>query len=181
MRHKHAHAREALLPELAPETLIEAADAIVRVRGALAVRDAVEEVPVVGALLPHPRHLRGRGLEVAEILFAQAGLLVDFDVLSREGRGGGGGGGQGGEDAFGGFARAPVGGGEEVEGVGGAQEGAEFAPGGVGLRTAFWGELDAVVGDGLVDVAVFWGGSGVGELDGEGWRRTVSFGLGVAH
>ncbi len=60
------------------------------------------------------------------------------------------------EDAFGGFARAPVGGGEEVEGVGGAEEGAEFGACGEGLGPSFWGELDAVVGGGLVDFAVFW-------------------------
>lgn len=43
-----------------------------------------------------------------------------------------------------------------MEGVGGTQEGAELEAGGVGLRPAFWGEFDAVVRDGLVDVAVFW-------------------------
>jgi len=98
-----------------------------------------------------------------------------------EGRGGWRGGRQGGEDAFGGFARAAVRGGEEVEGVGWAQEGAEFAAGGMGLRTAFWGEFDSVIWNGLVDVAVFWIGLGDRQLDREGQERTVSFRLGMAH
>ena len=69
-----------------------------------------------------------------------------------------------------------------MEGVGGAEQGAEFATGGVGLGPAFGGELDAVVRDGLVDVAVFWNGLGKRGLEARGGsERTVSFGLGVAH
>lgn len=45
-----------------------------------------------------------------------------------------------------------------MEGVGGAQEGAEFEAGGVGLGAAFVREGDAVVGGGLVDFTVFWEG-----------------------
>ena len=72
-------------------------------------------------------------MEVAKVLFAQAGLLVDFYGVEGEGGGGRVGGGEGGEDGRGGFAGAAVGGGEEVEGVGGAEEGAEFAAGFFGL------------------------------------------------
>ena len=93
--------------------------------------------------------------------------------------GGGGGGGQGAEDAFGRFARAAVGRGEEVEGVGGVEEGAEAVAGGEGLGPAFGGEFDAVVRGCLVDFAVFWrdGLEVVGILVREmgGGRGTVSF------
>ena len=156
MRHKHADAREAFFSELPPETLVEAADPIICIRCAFTIWDPIEEMSVVGALLPHTTHLRRRRLEVAEILFAQAGLFVDLDGVPRERRGRGGRGGQGGEDAFCGFARPSVGGGEEVEGVGGAEEGAEFATCFVGLGPAICGEFDAVVWYGLVDVAVLW-------------------------
>jgi len=114
-------------------------------------------------------------LEVAEVLFAEAGLFVDADGVAGEGGGGGGGGGEGVEDAFCCFAGAAVGGGEEVEGVGWVEEGAQFYAcffglgggewlvGGFGgggmvwwdLFPAIWGELDAVVGHCLVDVSVF--------------------------
>ena len=43
-----------------------------------------------------------------------------------------------------------------MEGVGGAEEGAEFATCFVGLGPAICGEFYAVVWDGLVDVAVLW-------------------------
>lgn len=91
----------------------------------------------------------------------------------RRGTGGNAGrGGQGGGDGGRGFARAAVGGGEEVEGVGWAEEGAEAAAGfgglmrglvgqgrgrGQDLAPAFGGEFNAVVGDALVDGSVFWG------------------------
>lgn len=155
--HEDADARAVVLSKLSPERFIEAADSVICVGGALAVRDAVEEVPIVRALLPHALHLCAARLEVAEVLLAQTGLLVDFDVAAGEGRGRGVVGGQGGEDALGGFAGATVGRGEEVEGVVGLEEGAQTAAGFVGLGPAFGGELDAVIGDILVDVAVFWG------------------------
>jgi hypothetical protein len=44
-----------------------------------------------------------------------------------------------------------------VEGVVCAKEGPQALSCVEGLRPAFGGELYAVVGDGLVDVAVFWG------------------------
>ena len=72
---------------------------------------------IVCTLLPHTAHLRGIRLEVSEILFAQAGLFVDFYCVAGEGGGGGRVGGQGVEDSFCGFAGAAVGGGEEMEGI----------------------------------------------------------------
>ena len=42
-----------------------------------------------------------------------------------------------------------------MEGVGGVEESTESVACGEGLRPAFWGELDAVVGGCLVDFAVF--------------------------
>jgi hypothetical protein len=44
-----------------------------------------------------------------------------------------------------------------VEGIVWFEEGAEAAPGFVGLRAAVGGEFDAVVGDVLVDIAIPWG------------------------
>lgn len=117
-------------------------------------------MPVVGPLLPHALHLGAAGLEVAKILLAQPRLLVHLDVLALEGRGPVGPlavvrGGEGLQDALGGLARAAVGGGEEVEAVGGPEHGAEAAAGVAGLAPAQGGELYAMVGDGLVDFAVF--------------------------
>ena len=43
-----------------------------------------------------------------------------------------------------------------MEGVVWFEEGPQSAASVVGLGPAFRGEFDAVVGDGLVDVAVFW-------------------------
>ena len=50
-----------------------------------------------------------------------------------------------------------------MEGVVRVEEGAEFESGFVGLVAAFWGQFYAVVGDCLVDVAVFWGRLGGAE------------------
>jgi len=44
-----------------------------------------------------------------------------------------------------------------MEGVVGLEKGAQAASSFVGLRPAFGGELDTVIGDILMDVAVFWG------------------------
>lgn len=126
MRNQHTHAREIVFAETPPQRFVEAGDAVIGVGCGFAVGDAIEEMAVVGALLPHAAHFGGAGLEVSEILFAEAGFLVDFDRVPWEGRGRGGGGGQGVEEAFGGFACAAVGRGEEVESVIGAEEGAEF-------------------------------------------------------
>ncbi len=85
MRDEYTDARAIVLAELSPETLVEAADPIVRVGRGFAVRDAVEEMAVVGSFLPHLLH-RGRGrLKVAKVLLAQARFLVDLDRMSAEG------------------------------------------------------------------------------------------------
>lgn len=115
---------------------------------------------VVGPLLPHALHLGAARLEVAKVLLAQAGLLVDLDVVPGEGRGLLLVGGQGGEDAFCGLACAAVGRGEEVEGVVGTEEGTEAATGLVGLGPAILGEFDSVIGDALVDFTVLCKGRG---------------------
>jgi hypothetical protein len=99
--------------------------------------------------VPHPSHLRLAGLEVAEVLLADAGLFIDADGggvgVVLEGRR---------EDALGCFARAGVRGGDDLEGVGGEQEGSKFVPCFQRLAAADGGEGDAVVGNGLVDRAV---------------------------
>jgi hypothetical protein len=121
---KHADTGKVIFAKLPPEALVEATNSIVCVGRTLAIRNAIEEVAVVGPLLPHPLHLGTAWLEVAEILLPQPRLLVDFDVISAvrrrlllvgcEGR----------EDALCGLACTPVGRGEEVEGVVGSEEGA---------------------------------------------------------
>ena len=115
-------------------------------------------------------------MEIPEVLFAQAGLLVDFDGIAREGGGRGVGRSEGIEDAFGCFAGAAVGRCEEVEGVRGVKEGAQLLASffclyeenyslqfhhaevsiGLYLLPAIWSELDAVIRYGLVNVSVFW-------------------------
>ncbi len=82
MRHEHAHTGTVVLAKQAPQALVEAADAVVRVGGRLAVGDAVEEVPVLRALAPHALHLGRRRLEVAKVLLAQARLLVHLDRMA---------------------------------------------------------------------------------------------------
>ena len=176
---QYADAGKVVLAKLAPQALVEAADAVIGVGGALAVGNAVEEVAVVGALLPHALHLGAAGLEVAKVLLAKARLLVDLDVVALEGARLRVVAGQGGQDALGGLAGAAVGAREEVQGVVGAQHAAQAAAGLVGLLPAILGELDAVVGDGLVDVAVFCktgsllvgGKGGGGEREGAARRR----------
>ena len=72
---------------------------------------------VVSALLPHSRHFGGVGLEVTKILLTQARFFVDFYYVAGEWGGSRIRRGEAVEDAFGSFARAPVRGGEELEGV----------------------------------------------------------------
>ena len=177
MGDQHTHAREVRLAELAPHALVEAAHAIVCVGGALAVGDAVEEVAVVGALLPHALHLGGAWLEVAKVLLAETRLFEDGNLITREGRRGGVVGGEGTQDAFGGLAGAAVGRGEELERVVWLEQRAQLPA--CFFRLELWsikaargrmrngrrgrraylapaqlGELHAVVGDELVNVAV---------------------------
>lgn len=66
-------------------------------------------------------------MEIAEILFAQSGLLIHFDSVSWKWRRRGRVGGQGVENPFGCFARAAVWRGEEVEGIIWAEERAELS------------------------------------------------------
>jgi hypothetical protein len=153
---KYANARKVILAKLAPQTLVEAADPIIGIGSALAVGNPVEEVAVVGALLPHALHLGAARLEVAKVLLAQARLLVDLDVAPLERARIGVVAGQGGQDAFGGLSRAPVRTREEMQGVVGAQQRPQPAAGLVGLLPSFRRQLDAVVGDSLVDVAILW-------------------------
>jgi hypothetical protein len=87
VRDQDAHAGEVLVAELPPQALVEAADAVVCIGSTLAVGDAVEEVAVVSALLPHALHLGGAWLEVAKVLLAQARLLEDLDLVAGERRG----------------------------------------------------------------------------------------------
>lgn len=126
MRNKHTHAREVFFSEAPPERFVEAGNTIVGIGGGFSVGDPVEEVTVVGTLLPHAAHFGGAGLEVSEILFAQAGFFVDFYGVTGERRRGGGGGGEGIEYSFGGFTGSTVGRCEEVECVVGAEKGAQF-------------------------------------------------------
>lgn len=110
---------------------------------------------IVGALLPHALHLSAAGLEIAKVLLAEAGLFVDLDIGAAEWRRIGIVRGQSGKDTLGGLAGATVGGGENLEGVVGAKKVAEAAAGIVGLIPTLGRELDAVIGDGLVDITVF--------------------------
>jgi hypothetical protein len=113
-------------------------------------------VAVVGALLPHALHLGAAGLEVAKVLLAQARLLVHLDVVALERARLGVVAGQGGQDALGGLARAAVGAREEVQRVVLAEQAPQAAARLVCLLPSVLRDLDTVVGDGLVDVAVFW-------------------------
>ena len=70
MSDQHTDTGEVGVSELPPQTLVEAAHAVVGVGSALTVRNAVEEVAVVGSLLPHPLHFGRAWLEVAKVLFA---------------------------------------------------------------------------------------------------------------
>ena len=137
MRHEHTDTRKIGIAKLPPQALIEPGHTIVRIRRTLPVRDAIEEMAVVGALPPHALHLLAARLEVAKVLFAQARLFPHLDLLAREGgwavisamaavRGGGGGGaacGESAEQAFGRLACAAVGACEDLERVVGFEEG----------------------------------------------------------
>jgi hypothetical protein len=155
---QYTHAGKVVLAELTPETFVEATHSVVCISGALAVGDAVEEVAVVGSLLPHTLHLSTARLEVAKVLLAQTGLLVDLDVGAAEGRRFGVVRGQRGEDALGGLAGTTVGRGEEVEGIVRSQDLPQTTSSVVGLGPAIVGKLYAVVGDCLVNLAVLCGG-----------------------
>lgn len=94
--------------EGSPQALVEATDTIVRVCRALAIRYAVEEVTIVGPLLPHALHLGGTWLKVAKVLFSYPWLFVYGYLVARKGRWRGVVRGQRAEDAFCRFARSAV-------------------------------------------------------------------------
>lgn len=129
MRNKHAYAWEVRLSKASPQSLVEPAHPIVRIRRALAVRDAVEEMSIVRAFLPHALHLATTWLEVSKVLLAQPGLFVHLDrvPVERARCAGFGGGCEGAEDALGRLAGAAVGRCVELEGIVWFQEGAEAA------------------------------------------------------
>ena len=77
---------KVVLAKLPPKTLVETTNSIVGIGGTLSVGDAVEEVAVVGPLLPHAFHLGAAWLEVAKVLLAQPGLLIHLDVRSAKRR-----------------------------------------------------------------------------------------------
>lgn len=109
---------------------------------------------VVGALLPHALHLGAAGLEVPEVLLAQAWLLVHLDAVPLEGGGVGVLGGQGLEDALGGLPRPAVGRREELDRVLGLEQGSQSTAGIARLGPAVLGQLHPVVGDRLVYLSV---------------------------
>lgn len=152
---KHTNRSAVIFPKLPPQALVKAADTIIRICRRLPIWNPVEEVSVVGTLLPHTLHLHRARLEIPKVLLSEPWLLVHLYTLPAKWRWGRLVRGQGGQDAFGSLPRTPVRRGEEVKGVISAEEGAETSSCVEGLRPAFGGELHAVVGDGLVDIPVF--------------------------
>jgi hypothetical protein len=127
MGDEHAHTGEVVVLERSPQTLVEATDTVVGIRGTLAVGYAVEEVAVVSPLLPHPLHFSRAWLEVAKVLLAYPRLFVDGDLVAGKRRGRGVVWSQRAEDAFGGLACAAVGRRIELERVVGLEEGTKLA------------------------------------------------------
>ena len=127
MGDEHAHTGEVVVLEGSPQTLVEATDTVVGIRCTLAVGYAVEEVAIIGPLLPHPLHFGRAWLEVAKVLFAYPRLFVDGYLVAGKRRWRGVIGSQSAEDAFGGLACSAVGRRVELERVVGLEEGAELA------------------------------------------------------
>ena len=127
MRDQHTHTRKVLVAKLSPQTLIKATNPIIRICSALTVRDAVEEVPVVGALLPHSLHFCRTWLEVAKVLLSQPRLLKDSDLVAWERGRGRVVRSQGAQDTFSSLACATVGGRVELQGVVWFEERAQLA------------------------------------------------------
>lgn len=116
MSDKHKHTRKVILRKLSPKTLIEPRDPIICIRGALTIRNPVEEVPVGCTLVPHPFHLLAAWLKVTEVLLTDARLFVDFDGAAV------GVGCQGLDDTSGGLTGSCVGRGDDLDGVFGTEE-----------------------------------------------------------
>lgn len=106
---QNAHAWKVVVLERSPQTLIEATDTIVRVCRTLAIRYAVEEVSIVGSLLPHALHLGGTWLEVAKVLLSYPWLFEYSYLVAGEGRWCWVVRGQCAEDTFGRLTRSTVG------------------------------------------------------------------------
>jgi hypothetical protein len=117
MRDQDAHTWKVVVAKLPPQALVEAADSVVSICSALAIRYTVEEVPIIGPLLPHALHFCRAWLEVAKVLFSQSRLFVDGYLVAREGRGRGVIRGQRAEDAFGRFTCSAIRRGEELDRV----------------------------------------------------------------
>jgi hypothetical protein len=93
-------------------------------------------------------------LEVAEVLLAESGFLINLDIGAAEGRRIGLIGSEGRKNTLRGFTSAAIWRGEEVEGVVGTEQISETATGVVGLVPALGGEFDSMIRNGLVDVPV---------------------------
>lgn len=154
MRDEHTDAGKVVVSKRSPQTLVEATHAIIGIRCTLAVRYAVEEVAIVGPLLPHALHFGRAWLEVAEILLPYPGLLEDGDLVAGKGRGRGVVRRQRAQDALCRLACPAVGRGIELEGIVGLEQRAELAPSLFCLGPAMLGQLYPVIGNKLVDVAV---------------------------
>jgi hypothetical protein len=109
MGDQYAYAREVVVSKRPPQALIEATDSVVGIGGTLTVWYAVEEVAIVGSLLPHALHLGRTWLEVAKVLFSYPRFFEDGDLVARKGRWGGFVGRECAQDAFGGLAGSTVG------------------------------------------------------------------------
>lgn len=111
---------------------------------------------IVGSLLPHAFHFGAAWLEVAKVLLSQTGLLVNFDARPTIRRGLGVVRGQGGQDALGGLSCAAIWRREEVEGIIWPEQLAQAAARFMGLGPAVLRELNTVIRDCLVYIAVLW-------------------------
>lgn len=84
MSDQHAHAGKVFLAKESPQALVKATDAVISICSALSVWNPVEEVSVVGTLLPHSFHFGRAWLEVAEVLLAQTRLLENLNGVARK-------------------------------------------------------------------------------------------------
>lgn len=157
-----AYAGKVIFSKLTPQALVEATNTVIGIRSALPVGYTIEEVAIVGSLLPHAFHFGAAWLEVAKVLLSQTGLLVDFDAGPTIRRGLGIVRGQGGQDAFGGLSGAAIWGCEEVDGIVWPEQLAQAAARFMGLGPAVLRELYAVIRDCLVYIAVLWHGRSAG-------------------
>lgn len=149
-----AYAGKVIFSKLTPQALVEATNTVVGICSALSVGYTIEEMAIVGPLLPHALHFSTTWLEISKILLSQTGLLVDFDAGPTVRRGLGVVRGQGGQDALGGLSCATIWRREEVEGVVWPEQLAQAAARFMGLGPAILRELHTVIRDCLVYIAV---------------------------